>query len=286
MGTSGVGTPTSFKVTPTTTPGPNIRVFPGIGAANSAYSGGTFQSYVLFGGSSTDIRITPTGSSGGRTDLVIARIKDPQYEGTWPADPQAMDYAYIDVIEGVPANTAGTHGLGLQYPCIALARINIPANTATITADMITDVRRLVAPRSNRIIEATVPGGNSALTSTSKTRWTSWLPTVYVPQWATKVQVTAHLSSLFVTGSTSGLIDVRLGGQISSNLPYDFEQPSNAVTSRASLTVTGGFDVPDGWLETTQAISLYGTRSSGKSGTLALNQSQVLYDVYFYEDTK
>lgn len=283
-GASGVGTPRSFKVHATNVPGPTVRIDAGIGAAVSAYSAGSLlQSYVLFAGSHTDQPITATGAGSGRTDLVVARIRDPQYEGSWPADPQSGDYAYIDVIEGVPANTAGTRGLGLSFPCIALARIDIPKSTGTITDAMITDLRRLANPRSQREIAATIPGGTSAVTSSTKARWTSWIPEVFVPAWATHVQVTATLSSVLITGATSGDIDVRMGGQISSNLAYDFEQPSNSVTSREAMTITGGFVVPDGWKETSQALYLYANRSSSKTGTIALNRSQVLYDVQFQE---
>lgn len=284
MGSSGVGTPDSFKVTALPTPGTSVRVSAGIAAARNAYAGGANQSYVLQGASPTDVAVTPTGSTGGRSDLVVARVTDPQYEGTWPADPQAVDYASIEIIQGVPSNTISTRGLSLQFPCVALARIDLPASTATVTDAMITDLRRLVAPRQQREMFMTRPAsGTLTLTSTSKVQWSSYAPEVFVPPWATRVQIIATVSSVLVTGSTSGFVDVRLGNLTSSDSDYDFEQPSGTATMRDQLLVVGGFTVPSQYRETVQSLRLFGSRASGKTGTLAMNRTQVAFDVQFSE---
>jgi hypothetical protein len=285
-GASGVGTPDSFKPAATTVPSDRIVLSAGIAAADNAYPGGRNQSYVMFADSELEVPIEPTGSAGGRTDLVVLRILDPQYEGATPANPQTFQYARAYVVKGVAANTAGTRGLGLSFPAVAIARVTLPANTATVTPDMVTDVRRLVAPRSERRLKATVPGGTFELTASGKTRLTSWVPQFYVPEWATDVQVTATLTGAFVTGDTSGFLDVRMGTQQSSDLPYDFEAATATETSRHTLVVTGGFTVPSGWRETSQGVTLYGLRSANKTGKLALNRTQVLYDVEFYEEVR
>jgi hypothetical protein len=287
MGASGVGTPDSFKVRATTVPGPSVLLGPGIGAAASAYGGGLPESYVLWGDDDTEQAITPTGA-GGRSDLVVARIRDPQHEGTWPADPQAGDYAFPYVVQGVPAGQKGTRGLGLQFPCIALARIDIPANTATITDGMIKDVRRLAAPRTQIEKDATVPPGTTAVTTkeAAKARWGSFRPIFNVPSWATRVRVTAFISSALITGDTAGLIDVRFGTLRSSDLAYDFESASGSETQRDGLIVTGAWDIPDGWQETDRAVEIWANRADGKTGTLALKSSQVMVEVVFSEDVR
>ena len=140
-------------------------------------------------------RIT-TGSSGGRSDLVVARITDPQYEGQPPADPDDFDYAYVDIIQGVSSSTRSARDLNLSYPAIALARIDLPASTGTVQASHITDLRELAQPRSVRFLRAyaLVSGdGSFELTSTGE-NGAAWpepqdLPSmgawrVDVPEWA------------------------------------------------------------------------------------------------------
>lgn len=285
QGSSGVGTPGSFKVTALPTPGTAVRCAAGIGAAANAYPGGTNQSYVLQGTSSTDVPVTPTGSTGGRTDLVVARVTDPQYEGQFAEDPNAVDYASIEIIQGVPANTRGTRGLGLAFPAVALARLDIPASTATITDAMITDLRRLVAPRQVRALETTGFGSTAdvRLTSSTKVQWPDVSKTFFVPSWANRAQVAARLNSVFAVGATSGELDVRLGSLISSNADYDV-QNGGSVTTRETLGIVGAWSVPSSMRETEQTVRVFGNRDSSKTGYLSMRRGvQIEWDVTFFE---
>ena len=87
--------------------------------------------------------------SGWRNDLIVARIDDPTYQGG-SFDPATFEAARFEVISGVPSDQKDVSGLGLSYPAIPLARLNVPPSTGTITAAMITDLRKVALPRVER----------------------------------------------------------------------------------------------------------------------------------------
>src|SRR5699024_9788249 len=97
-----------------------------------------------------EVPVTATGSAGGRSDLVVARVLDPQYEGQPPADPNDFDYSMVEIIEGVSSSTTSARDLNLNYPAIALARIDLPASTGTVEASHLTDLREMARPRVQR----------------------------------------------------------------------------------------------------------------------------------------
>ena len=186
----------SLAVRAQATPGPSVRVAPGAAAILNRYAGGAQQTYVLRNASQTTVPISATGSSGGRTDLVVARILDPQYQGQAPSDPNAFDYSRLEVIEGVPAGTTSAAQLGLSYPAIALARVTLPASTATVTSSMIRDLRAVANPRTEdvwRVRPQVMADGGETLTATREGG--EWFPNtgaeqqVFIPEWATRVQM-------------------------------------------------------------------------------------------------
>ena len=136
-----------YQVLPLSVPGPQIRILPGAGVLRAApYTGGSFQSYMTRRAVETVLGITATGSAAGRSDLVIQRIDDPQFGGTLsPTSPTAIFDPFV-IIPGVPAGTTQASELGLPYPAIALARIDLPASTGTVLASHIRDLRRLAHP--------------------------------------------------------------------------------------------------------------------------------------------
>ncbi len=77
--------------------------------------------------------------------MVILRIEDPQYEGT--RNPAVDPIAYFQVISNVSSSATAIPDGRTGIP---LARIDIPASTATITDAMIKDVRKVANPRRER----------------------------------------------------------------------------------------------------------------------------------------
>lgn len=240
-GAEGIVNAGDFKVRPLAVPSTSVRVAPGNALIRNSYGGGQAQTYACRAGSETEVPIEATGSAGSRTDLIVARIDDPTYQGG-PFDPLTFEAARFEVIRGVPASTRTAAQLGLSYPAIALARITLPASTGTVTAGMITDLRKLAQPRKERSLYVhprTVADGDSELRSTAETGmyWPEGITwRVDVPEWAQRVRVIGQLGGVMLRaagGNAYGRIWVRLGslgdpdGVDSQETSWDL--PSNLV---------------------------------------------------------
>ncbi len=217
-GAEGIVTPGDCKVRPLNTPGTKIRVAPGAVLLKNRYPGGQQQTYVGRNTSEHEVSVTATGSGGGRSDLVVARVLDPQYAGQEPDDPNDFQYMRTEIIEDVPSSTKRFDELGLNYPGVALARIDLPASTGTVEASHITDLRAMAQPRKDRhlfVYNLTQSDGTLRLTSTEGQAWpnvTSWR--VDVPEWAQRVRVLASWGGVLLgggEGNSYGRIWAKIG---------------------------------------------------------------------------
>ena len=236
-GAEGVGSSTSLRVAALPVPGGAVTVAPGSAIIANRYPGGQFQSYIVRVPSQQTVTVTPTGSSGGRTDLIVARIVDPQYEGTPPADPNAFDYLRLTTIPNVPASAdAAWLRANTAYPALALARITIPASTGTITSGMITEVRALTQARTHLgIWNPTLSSGRLNL---STSVWTDvHVTTTTIPEWATRADITLLVNDMIVRdGYFQGEVRVAMSTTSGGNLRYT-----------APMTVTQDTDAPRGY---------------------------------------
>lgn len=241
-GAEGIVTPGDMKITPLDVPGTSVSAAPGNALIRNSYGGGTAQTYAARAASQTDLPIAATGSGGGRTDLIVARIDDPTYAGG-AFDPLTYEAAKFEVIRGVPSDTKTVKGLGLGYPAIPLARVTLPASTGTITKGMITDLRYLAQPRKERhlFIEPILADEENLRlysTGTNGQVWpntTSWR--VDVPSWAQRMRVVANWGGVLIRGvsgpanaygtiwarlsSGSTVVDTQRTGWNISNAPAD-----------------------------------------------------------------
>ncbi|MEU0236787.1 hypothetical protein ABZ234_03785 [Nocardiopsis sp. NPDC006198] len=249
-----------LQILPLTVPGTSVRATSGgatILGAEAAFQG----SYFAFNVGDAEIPVSPTGSGGGRSDLVILRVEDPNISGTpWTHDVTTDPVYYFRVIEGVTNTTtdvpAGTTG-------VALARIDIPANTATITAAMITDVRQMANPK--RLRELRVQRGqgledgrwDEADFTSDYERWPQHDWTVTIPEWATQVQVVANWFSVLYpapngTGGTydaRGLVRVGLvgsGGNVlnTPSTAYNVNPITSTNGYRVNIGLTSQVNIP------------------------------------------
>lgn len=238
-GAEGLVSPGDFKVTPLPVPGTSIIVGPGNALIRNNYGGGGAQTYAVRAPQQTELPIQATGSAGGRTDLIVARVDDPTYAGT-EFDPETYEAAKFEVIRGVPASTRTASQLGLSYPAIALARVTLPTSTGTVTAGTITDLRKLAQPRKERhlFVRPLVQGdGVRRLANEDDTGqyWpdvTAWR--VEVPEWAQRVRMVAQwggVSLLAGGGNSYGRLWIRLGST----------EDSAGVNSQET-----SWDLPDG----------------------------------------
>src|SRR5699024_1000733 len=216
----------------------------------------------------TEVPIEATGSAGSRTDLIVARIDDPTYQGG-SFDPLTVEAARFEVIKGVPAATRTAAELGLSYPAIALARVTLPASTGTVTAAMITDLRKLAQPRKERhlFVRPLVQADGVRRLATEEADGQYWPDVtewrVEVPEWAQRVRMVAQwggVSLLAAGGNSYGRVWVRLGSTrdstgvnsqetswgIPSNLVGNVRESWMAGDDRAVPTALRGRKIPVG----------------------------------------
>lgn len=139
-GARGVMAPTDMRVTALPVPGAAVRISEGAAVMPNDYVPGASQSYAIEEESSTDFPITATGSSGGAIRYLIARVMDDQYAGQAPANVKNGPYCGYQWLSTDPRVAPPA------YPWDLLARVDQPANTATITPAMVTDLREIAQP--------------------------------------------------------------------------------------------------------------------------------------------
>lgn len=173
-----------LKVTALSTPGAGVQIADGsatiIGRVSPVQ--GSYNTYNI-GTATKDI--SATGGTA-RSDMLVLRIEDPEYEGS--RDPS--DCAYFDVISNV-SSSATTVPAG--YSAIPLARIDIPSSTATITSAMIVDLRKVANPRRERILYPYYALDPLVEISGTSETWKNHpnltMATIAIPSWAASAKV-------------------------------------------------------------------------------------------------
>ncbi|MFD7922551.1 hypothetical protein ACFV3R_25405 [Streptomyces sp. NPDC059740] len=182
----GVTTGLDLKVTALDTPGAGVQVSDGSAVIAGQVSPvqGSYSAYNI--GSDT-VSISATGSTP-RSDMLVLRVEDPDYEGT--RDPAVDPIVFWEVVPNV-SSTATTAPAG--YSAIPLARIDLPASTATVTNAMIVDLRKVANPRRDRQLFPMFYGGSLTQLSGTAGTWQNFpsatSTTIAVPTWAASVKV-------------------------------------------------------------------------------------------------
>lgn len=287
-GTAGIIAPTDLL--PTTTPAPtgNVRLMPGACVIPNTYAGVSQQSYMARASSVTDVPVPATGSAGGRHDLLVIRVDDPQFGGTVPTDRTVGPYVRAELISNVPAGTVALPSY-VTFPALVIARIDLPANTATVTSNLITDLRHVAQPRRERSLLTKQPVGNQSLNTSGDTVFTPFPSeasrTIDIPSWATQAVIKGDLSGVYASlGQAQGYLRMRLGSLLGDGVFYDVDIPSGAGRSRFTFTTGDTFTIPPAMRGTTVQIEVQGSRRAGMTSTLnSTPQSFVAIDVEFSE---
>lgn len=280
-GVIGVG---DMKITQTPTPSAAIRYSAGGVALVNRYPGGEGQSYIGRKAVPGVIPIAPQGSGSARSELIIARVRDPQYQtvsGFNPSLPNEFDYF---TIESIPAAGPHIRNYTPAWPCTVLARIDIPANTAVITNAMITDLRDKINSRRQRHVKVVAPSGDLNATTTYR-HWpyTTTPDIISIPQWATYAVMTVHMSGVQLNGpvvvGTRGV----LGNLIDSNngiLSY----PGTLQNTRQSYTHGSRFVIPPSYRGADVGYALQAQRTSAGGLAQLDYQTTIVYDIEFQEE--
>ncbi|MFD8777517.1 hypothetical protein [Streptomyces sp. NPDC059916] len=231
----GVTTGTHLKVTALSTPGAGVQI--GDGSATITGQVSPVQgSYNVYNIGSDTKNIAATGGTG-RSDMLILRVMDPEYEGS--RDPS--DCAFFDIVSNV-SSSATTVPSG--YSAIPLARIDIPASTATITSAMIKDLRKVTNPRRVRIQDPYyAPDPLVEISGTSET-WKTFpnlvMKQIAIPSWAAQMQVAFTVNSLrLAEGNIWGNFRFMLGSiEAAQYVGIDDNQGSAARRSTIQMIET------------------------------------------------
>ena len=287
-GGNGVISAGDFQVKALPTPGGSVRVYPGAAVARNRYAGGSNQSYIIRNASSTDVAITPTGSGGGRTDYLIVRVDDPQFGGATPADPKTGPYTRFAVVSSVS---------NLAYPYVLLAKITIPASTATITQSMIDSgpaVREMANNRRKRNVRAYAVPSSTTLTLTSfatggEVFIDPWVQTFDIPDWATTLTIQTTVNGIqYLTGDVYGEfwgVLTNAQGTVSTDRTV-FDVTGGSGASRMSISAAAQVAVPAAMRGTTASFKVMGRKigpSSGSATVLAKFGTNVVADLEFVE---
>lgn len=291
-GAEGVIGPTDLKVVPLATPGTSIRALPGAVGVLNRSTGGSQQSYAGRNPTEDVVAVAPTGSSGGRVDLVVARVEDPFMAGTpWaaPADPTLGPYIFTRIVPNVPAGTTRLQDIPAYagQSAVTLARLDIPANTGTITAAMITDLRRMATPRNARTLDTFIGTGGD-LTSSTEVIWPSNATLVDVPPWATRLRGVVNVMGMVQSGgNVSAEFRVRIGssGDYTVGATSVFDNDTAATTSeRQALAFPIDIAIPTGKRGKPQPVAILARRAAGPGKLTARGGTTVSFDFYFTEE--
>lgn len=281
------------RVVASAIPDGNVNINPGAIGVLNRFAGGASQSYLVRNVGAQVQAMTPQGSSGARYDLVCVIIEDPQYPGQ-PDPPSVTDGPYVRtaVYEDVPAGTVSLQEVDPGQSGYALARVKFDASDGTVNQADITDLRDLLNPRVaqfKRILNVAGAGvqaiGGDAIVPTGA----DWQ--IPVPKWATKVQLEAQWSGLFMsdTGAGNGVATgngrVTLGALTTANALWrETAFGANNVT-RASHMAADELVVPSAIRGTTQALQARLSKTGGAGLDPKADQgTTVVVTATFYEE--
>ena len=279
-GAEGVTEGDDLKVTQRGTPGAGVTISDGSGVVKGRVS--TFQGhYSVCNQGSDDLDIAATGGSV-RSDMVILRVEDPEYEGT--LDPEVDEVCYFQVISNVSSSATAIPDGRTGIP---LARIDIPASTSTITNAMIHDIRKVANPRRDRTRSLDSPpaltedsgDGNWRTLGGASAPWS-----VPVPDWATKVIVSIDVAGLRLsTDPILGQIRFLLGASLTGQA-VNLDDDGTNVRRIAAMTADTLTLPSSGYRGTTQTLTPQFVGQTGEGGKIGWDSATTLLaDVEFLE---
>ena len=214
-GDIGVIGSSSMRVRAQTVPNGTVTIAPGVATTVlGPYDPQPSESYVMHAPTPTTLQIPAAGSSGTRSMWVIAEVDDAGRTGQTPDDPVGYQYARFRVVDGM-AGLDQHSELTQANPFVLLAKIDLPANTGTVTNAHITDLRQVVNGRERLVTRAFADITRSAtqtLTSDATYPTGQYFPrvggaagnavhTIRVPEWATRMEIRAEWLSVAVEKS-------------------------------------------------------------------------------------
>ncbi|MFK0290729.1 hypothetical protein ACIQU6_09650 [Streptomyces sp. NPDC090442] len=287
-GSEGVVGAADLQVRALSSPAAEVQVTTGAVAIINRAAGAPYQAYAARLPTGDRVPIAATGAAA-RSDLIVARVENPySYGESWPnpEDPKAGPYVFTRVISGVPKSTTSARQVRSSDSAVALARVDIPANTSSITQAMIKDLRGMVSPRRARKLFTSFPGAASSLTY-SDNKWHNWPGAarwdVSVPQWATQVNLVTTFAGLkFSKANVFANMQHSFIGKLGEDTTIDDDQGKG--NRRSTIVVADSFYVPPAARGTVQTLFIQTYMSKAETGDLTVDQAtSIISDVEFVE---
>lgn len=281
-GAEGITQGDDLKVAQRSTPGAGVTVGDGSGVIRGRAN--TFQgSYSVCNIGSVSVDIAATGSGAGRSDMVIVRVEDPEYEGS--LDPEVDQIAYFQVISNVSSSATAIPDGRTGIP---LARIDIPASTSTITTAMITDLRKVANPRKSRTLVTQSPASISTGIGSSTTP--SYFSTaagwnIAIPDWATKAIVKIDVSPIrYNLGNFFGYLSATWGSSLTLQATTLDDNQGTGVR-RIGSVIADTLTIPSAYRGTTQLLRVRAAAAdTGQAARIYVDSGTTLVaDVQFEE---
>ncbi|MFF2864498.1 hypothetical protein ACFVSX_32040 [Streptomyces rubiginosohelvolus] len=279
-GAEGITQGTDLKVTQLGTPGASVQVASGSGVVRGRVN--AFQgSYAVRNQGSDTVNISSTGGSP-RSDMLILRVEDPQYEGT--LNPEVDNINYFQVISNVSSSATAIPDGRTGIP---LARIDIPASTSTITNAMIKDIRQIANPRRERRQWIQSPSTTSTSINNSNGSYAYFSTAagwnIPIPTWASTAVISVDIAQLkYSVAQFIGTLRATFGASLSLQ-PVILDDNQTAIR-RSTVFVADTLTIPDAYRGTTQLLRAQATGTTGNTGTVAVDASTTLKaDVEFFE---
>jgi hypothetical protein len=277
----GITRGTDLKVTQRSTPGAGVTVADGSAVIKGRVN--AFQGhYSACNTGAFDIDIATNGTGSPRSDMLILRVEDPDYEGI--VNPATGDVAYFQIISNVSSSATAIPDGRTGIP---LARITIPASTSTITDAMITDLRQIAQPRRDRTQYIHSPSGSSTVISNTNSSY-SYFSTeagwsVAIPDWASKAIIGIDIAQLrYSLNQFTGLLRANFGASLSLQ-PVILDDNQTGVR-RQTIFVADTLTIPDAYRGTSQLLRPQATGSTGNVGGVSVDVSTTFrYDIEFIE---
>lgn len=311
-GVEGVFSTGDCRIDALAVPGTAVRMLPGACAIGNRALGGSKEMYIARTFSEVELDIPPTDGTGPRSDLIIARVENPNISGEpwgYPADIADGPYIFTRRVPNVSPSVTKLADLNLGYSGITLARIDIPASTGTITASMIKDLRTVTNPMTGTQPPEDggdededeccfhCPGGDGddgdnddgdGLPN-NQTAYLNWPFTgqvdIRIPAWATHADVTITVENAQIrlgTGNTEGLFGaLRL---LIGTLAQEAQTFAVNKSGRQNLSwAVRNLPIPAGIRGTTQRWKLQAKMNPGVALGLLLStlSTRIRFDVKF-----
>lgn len=256
-GQEGIIAATDLEVRELAVPGTKIRAYPGLGAILNRATGIKNEMYMGSLIAEDQVDIAATSASGPRSDMIVARVENPYPTGEpWsdPVDPTVGPYIRTAVISNV-GGSAIVVPPGLGYSAIALARIDMPASTATVIQSYIKDLRQMATALRSAQQIVLQQAAQHTLGSTALIIWPYSLNIpVKIPAWATKASMIGTIAGCRMpAGTARGDIRGGLGTLRTGTTIIDITNAS-ATEDRATVHFGGTMDIPASMRGTTANV--------------------------------